>query len=95
LDVHHFYFGDFWTIRHDLWDLVFEALASVVYPFFVLDAFNLGMRLGWVRLVRDIRRKYILADLEKGGGDFQSSVDWWSEELSKTPFKEIERSSGS
>ena len=39
---------------------------------------------------RDIRRKYSLAVTEKGGEDFQSSLDWWSEELSKTPFKEIE-----
>jgi hypothetical protein len=62
-----------------------------VYPFFVLDAFDLGMRLGWATLTKDIRRKLILADLETGGGDFQSSVHWWSEELSKTPFNEIER----
>jgi hypothetical protein len=85
-----FYFRQFWFARHDLWDFVLAMLPAIVYGFCVYDAFHLGVRLVWARLARDIRMKYILADLENGEGDFRSSVDWWVEELSKNAFEEIE-----
>jgi len=84
-----FLFGDSGVFRMDLWGVAFTMLVPI-YIFFMVDAGIIGMRHKWARVARDIRKKYILADTEKGGGDFQSSVDWWSEQLSKPPFKEIE-----
>jgi hypothetical protein len=85
-----FYFGQIWFARNDLWDYVLGYLPAFIWGLFTIDAIHLGVRFMWARLARNIRRKYILADLEKGKGDFQSSIDWWVEELSKNAFEEIE-----
>jgi hypothetical protein len=73
-----------------LLSFVVAVVASAVLLAFIFDSVHLGCRMKWAIFARDMRREYILSDLEKGEGNFKSSFDWWSEELSNNAFEELE-----